>query len=40
MAMPVKEIAEKYGMGLSAVKVSLMRTRGKLKEYLEEGGFL
>ena len=32
--MPVKEIAERLGIGLSKVKVTLHRTRGALKEYL------
>ena len=33
---PVKEIAEKYGMGESKVKTTLFRTRQKLREYLEK----
>ena len=32
--LPVREIAERYQMGLSKVKVTLHRTRKALKEYL------
>ena len=32
--MPVKEIAEKYQIGVSKVKVSLYRTRMELRDYL------
>lgn len=32
--MPVKDIAEKYDIGISKVKVSLHRTRKALREYL------
>ena len=32
--MPVKEIAEKCGVGVSKVKVTLYRTRAALKDYL------
>ncbi len=32
------EIAERYGMKLNTVKTSLFRTRGKLREYLEQAG--
>lgn len=32
--LPVKEIAAKYGIGVSKVKVSLYRTRNALKDYL------
>ena len=34
----VEEIARDYGFGKSKVKMSLMRTREKLKEYLESEG--
>ena len=34
----VKEIAALYGISESKVKMSLMRTRGKLKSYLEKEG--
>lgn len=34
----VKEIAEAYGMTESKVKMSLMRTRGKLRSFLEQEG--
>ena len=37
---PVKEIAEAYGMSESKVKITLMRTRKKLRSYLKEEGFL
>ncbi|MCR4759333.1 MAG: sigma-70 family RNA polymerase sigma factor [Oscillospiraceae bacterium] len=40
MADSVRGIADAYGMGVSAVKISLMRTRSKLKQYLKEEGFL
>lgn len=32
------DIAKRYGMKLNSVKTSLFRTRGKLKNYLEEQG--
>ena len=35
---PVKEIARACGIGESKVKMSLMRTRGKLKRFLEQEG--
>lgn len=35
----VKEIAKRYGVGESKVKVKLFRTRNKLKEYLVKEGF-
>lgn len=35
---PVKQIAALYGISESKVKMSLMRTRGKLKLYLEKEG--
>ena len=34
----VKEIAAEYGMGESAVKMSLMRTREQFRRYLEKEG--
>ena len=37
---PVAEIAEKFCISESKVKVSLMRTRKKLKSYLKKEGFL
>lgn len=33
---PVAEIAEKYGISVSKVKVTLLRTRRKLKSYLKK----
>ena len=36
--MPINEIAERYGMTNSAVKMTLMRIRKKLKERLEKEG--
>ena len=38
--LSVKDIAEKNGMGESAVKVSLMRTRNAFKKHLEKEGFI
>lgn len=35
---PVREIASFYGISESKVKMSLMRTRGKLKRFLEQEG--
>ena len=35
----VKEIAERTGKSAGAVKMSLKRTRGRLKSYLEQEGF-
>lgn len=35
---PVKEIARDYGMTVSNVKVTLLRTRNKFREYLEKEG--
>lgn len=35
---PVREIASFYGISESKVKMSLMRTRGKLKHFLEQEG--
>lgn len=35
---PVREIASIYGISESKVKMSLMRTRGKLKHFLEQEG--
>lgn len=40
LSRPVQEIAEKNNMGKSAVKMSLMRTRNKLKDYLQKEGLL
>lgn len=40
LAMPVKEIARRRGISVSAVKISLHRTRKKLKVYLEQEGLL
>ena len=37
--MEYKEIAERYGMGLSRVKMSVKRTKEKLKTYLEKEGY-
>jgi len=34
----IKEIAKDYGLSESNVKITLMRTRNKLKEYLEREG--
>ena len=36
MSESIQEIAERYQMSSSAVKISLMRTREKLKKYLRE----
>ena len=36
----IKDIAEEYEMSESKVKVSLMRTREKLRKYLKKEGFL
>lgn len=40
MSLPVQEIASANGMTAGAVKMSLMRTRTKLREYLGKEGFL
>ncbi|MEE3404595.1 MAG: sigma-70 family RNA polymerase sigma factor [Acutalibacteraceae bacterium] len=40
MSAPVKQIASETGMQQSAVKMTLLRTRKKLKEYLEKEGML
>lgn len=40
MSESVQTIAQKYGMSLSAVKMELLRTREKLKEYLRKEGLL
>ncbi len=40
MSESIPEIAERYQMSVSAVKISLMRTREKLKNYLREEGLL
>ena len=37
-AASVEEIAESYGMSVSKVKMTLLRTREKLKKYLEKEG--
>ena len=37
-AMPLQEIADRNGMRLSAVKMILLRTRSKLRDYLEKEG--
>ncbi len=39
-AAPIKEIAERFGLTQNTVKLSLMRTRKKLKEYLRKEGLL
>ena len=36
---PVEDIAERFSMTVSNVKVTLMRTRNKLKKYLEKEGY-
>ncbi|MBR5722241.1 MAG: sigma-70 family RNA polymerase sigma factor [Oscillospiraceae bacterium] len=40
MADSVRGIADAYGIGVSAVKISLMRTRNKLNQFLKEEGYL
>ena len=37
--MEYKEIAERYGTGLSRVKMSVKRTKEKLRKYLEKEGY-
>ena len=37
--MEYKEIAKKYGTGLSRVKMSVLRTKKKLKEFLSKEGY-
>ena len=37
--MSYKEIAKKYGTGVSAAKMSVLRTKKKLKEYLSKEGY-
>ena len=37
--MQYNEIAERYGMGLSRVKMSVKRTKEQLKAYLEKEGY-
>ncbi len=37
---PVAEVAEKYGISESKVKITLMRTRKKLKAYLKKEGWI
>lgn len=39
-AMPVQEIAKRQHLSISAVKISLYRTRKKLRIYLEQEGLL
>lgn len=39
LAMPLQEIARENGMSLSAVKVTLHRTRKQIQEYLRKEGF-
>ncbi|MBR5405456.1 MAG: RNA polymerase sigma factor [Oscillospiraceae bacterium] len=38
LSLPLRDIAEENGMNLSSVKMSLLRTRKKLKAYLKEEG--
>ena len=38
--LSVREIAQECSCGTSRVKMSLLRTRNKLKEYLEQEGYL
>ena len=40
LAAPIRTIAEQLGMTENAVKLSLLRTRKKLKEYLRKEGLL
>ena len=40
MADSIRDIADAYQMSVSAVKISLMRTRQKLKQFLGEEGFI
>ncbi|MBP0966691.1 MAG: sigma-70 family RNA polymerase sigma factor [Oscillospiraceae bacterium] len=40
MSESVQEIADRCGMSVSAVKISLMRSREKLKKYLRKEGLL
>ncbi len=40
MSAPIRQIAEETGMHQSAVKMTLLRTRKKLKQYLEKEGML
>ena len=40
LSASVQEIAQKNQMGVSAVKMSLLRTRNKLREYLQKEGLL
>lgn len=35
---PIRDIARRYGCGESRVKVTLMRTRNRLRDYLEQEG--
>ena len=37
---PISEIADKFGISTSKVKISLMRTRNKLKTYLKKEGWI
>jgi DNA-directed RNA polymerase specialized sigma24 family protein len=38
-AVPVKELAREWDMTPNAVSLRLMRTRERLRAYLEEGGY-
>lgn len=38
--MPVQEIADRFGLSVSNVKIRLMRTRGELKKLLRKEAFL
>jgi DNA-directed RNA polymerase specialized sigma24 family protein len=38
-AVPVKTLAEEYGMTPNAVTLRLKRTRERLRAFLEEGGY-
>ena len=40
LSLPLREIAEENGMNLSTVKMSLLRTRKKLKAHLKEEGLI
>ena len=39
-AMPLQAIADRNGMHLSSVKMTLLRTRNKLRDYLKKEGLL
>ena len=38
--LSVQEVADECGAGVSKVKMTLLRTRNKLKEHLEQEGYL